>query len=252
MESKAKRSNQLATIHFILQGKGGVGKSMVASFLYQSLRHFGKDVIAYDTDPVNATLAAFKEFNVTTLAIMKDGNIDARKFDALLEALVTAPEGSHVIVDNGASSFIALGAYLQENDVLSLLDDAGHTVFFHSIITGGQALGDTIQGLVQLVRGFPDSPLVIWLNSFFGEIAIDGMSFEDFKIYKDHSQQFHALIRLPEGNRTLIGKDLEDLLAKRQSFEAGINGSSTSIAVKARLKRYWNQLLSCVEQADIL
>ena len=34
----------MATIHFILQGKGGVGKSMVASFLYQSLRHFGKDV----------------------------------------------------------------------------------------------------------------------------------------------------------------------------------------------------------------
>lgn len=210
----------MATIHFILQGKGGVGKSMVASFLYQSLRNFGKNVIAYDTDPVNATLAAFKEFNVTTLAIMRDGNIDARKFDALLEALVSAPEGSHVIVDNGASSFIALG--------------------------------DTIQGLVQLVRGFPDSPLVIWLNPFFGEIAIDGMTFEDFKIYKDHSQQFHALIRLPEGNRALIGKDLEDLLAKRQSFEAGINGSSTSIAVKARLKRYWNQFLSCVEQADIL
>lgn len=241
----------MATIHFILQGKGGVGKSMVASFLYQSVRHLGKEVVAYDTDPVNATLASFKEFNVKTLAIMNDDNIDARKFDVLLEALVTAPEGSHVIVDNGASSFIALGAYLQENDVLSLLADAGHTVFFHSIVTGGQALGDTIQGLVQLVRGFPDSSLVVWLNPFFGEIAIDGMSFEDFKIYKDHSQQFHALIRLPEGNKALIGKDLEELFAKRQSFEAGINGSATSIAVKARLRRYWNQILSCVEQADL-
>ena len=242
----------MATIHFILQGKGGVGKSMVASFLYQSLRHFGKDVIAYDTDPVNATLAAFKEFNVTTLAIMRDGNIDARKFDALLEALVTAPEGSHVIVDNGASSFIALGAYLQENDVLSLLADAGHTVFFHSIITGGQALGDTIQGLARMALGFPTSPIVVWLNPFFGEIAIDGKGFEDFKIYKDYSSQFHALIELPLGNKALIGKDLEELFAKRQSFEAGINGSSTSIAVKARLRRYWNQILSCVEQADIL
>lgn len=241
----------MATIHFILQGKGGVGKSMVASFLYQSLRHLGNDVRAYDTDPVNATLAAFKEFNVTTLAIMKDGNIDARKFDVLLEALVNAPEGSHVIVDNGASSFIALGAYLQENDVLSLLAEAGHTVFFHSIVTGGQALGDTLQGLAQLAEGFPGSPLVVWLNPFFGEIAIDGTPFEDFKIYKAHSHQFHALIGLPMGNKALIGKDLEDLLAKRQSFEAGINSGSTSIAVKARLKRYWNQILSCVKQADL-
>ncbi|WP_288230729.1 conjugal transfer protein TraL [uncultured Desulfovibrio sp.] len=242
----------MATIHFILQGKGGVGKSMIAVMLYQALGHFGKDVTAYDTDPVNATLTSFKEFNVTSLDVMKDGNIDPRKFDVLLEALVNAPEESHVIVDNGASSFIALGAYLSENDFLPLLEEQGHRVFFHSIVTGGQALGDTIQGLARMALGFPASPIVVWLNPFFGDIAIDGKGFEEFKIYKDYSSQFHALIELPLGNKALIGKDLEELFAKRQSFEAGINGSSTSIAVKARLRRYWNQILSCVEQADIL
>ena len=51
----------MATIHFILQGKGGVGKSMIAVMLCQALRHFGKEVIAFDTDPVNATLAGFKD-----------------------------------------------------------------------------------------------------------------------------------------------------------------------------------------------
>lgn len=242
----------MATIHFILQGKGGVGKSMIAVMLYQAIRHFEKDVTAYDTDPVNATLASFKEFNATPLNVMKDGNIDPRKFDVLLEALVNAPEESHVIVDNGASSFIALGAYLSENDFLPLLEEQGHRVFFHSIITGGQALGDTIQGLARMALGFPASPIVVWLNPFFGDIAIDGKGFEEFKIYKDYSSQFHALIELPLGNKALIGKDLEELFAKRQSFEAGINGSSTSIAVKARLRRYWNQILSCVEQAGIL
>ncbi|WP_297827879.1 conjugal transfer protein TraL [uncultured Desulfovibrio sp.] len=242
----------MATIHFILQGKGGVGKSMIAVMLYQAIRHFEKDVTAYDTDPVNATLASFKEFNATPLNVMKDGNIDPRKFDVLLEALVNAPEKSHVIVDNGASSFIALGAYLSENDFLPLLEEQGHRVFFHSIITGGQALGDTIQGLARMALGFPASPIVVWLNPFFGDIAIDGKGFEEFKIYKDYSSQFHALIELPLGNKALIGKDLEELFAKRQSFEAGINGSSTSIAVKARLRRYWNQILSCVEQAGIL
>ncbi len=225
---------------------------MIAVMLYQAIRHFEKDVTAYDTDPVNATLASFKEFNATPLNVMKDGNIDPRKFDVLLEALVNAPEESHVIVDNGASSFIALGAYLSENDFLPLLEEQGHRVFFHSIITGGQALGDTIQGLARMALGFPASPIVVWLNPFFGDIAIDGKGFEEFKIYKDYSSQFHALIELPLGNKALIGKDLEELFAKRQSFEAGINGSSTSIAVKARLRRYWNQILSCVEQAGIL
>lgn len=242
----------MATIHFILQGKGGVGKSMIAVMLYQALMHFGKNVIAYDTDPVNATLASFSEFSVTSLDVMENGNIDQRKFDPLLEALVTAPEDAHVIVDNGASSFIALGAYFIENDFLPLLEEQGHTVYFHSIVTGGQAINDTLQGLARLARGFRSVPLVVWLNPYFGEIAMDGKHFEDFKIYTQYSSQFYAVIRLPEGNKALIGRDLEELFAKRQSFEAGINGSSTSIAVKARLRRYWNQILACIEQAGIL
>lgn len=242
----------MATIHFILQGKGGVGKSMIAVLLYQSLRHFEKEVSAYDTDPVNATLASFNEFNVTHIQIMKGDNIDVRKFDALFDALLNAPQESHVIVDNGASSFIALGAYLLENDFLPLLEEQGHKVFFHTIITGGQALGDTLKGLSSLATGFPTVPIVIWLNPYFGEIAIDGNGFEEFKIYREYASHFHALIRLPEGNKTLIGRDLEELFAKRLSFEAGINGSSTPCMVRSRLRRYWNQILSCVEQAGIL
>lgn len=50
----------MATIHFVLQGKGGVGKSMVAVFLYQSLKALGHEVMAFDSDPVNTTLTGFK------------------------------------------------------------------------------------------------------------------------------------------------------------------------------------------------
>lgn len=242
----------MATIHFILQGKGGVGKSMVAILLYQGIRHFNKEVIAYDTDPVNATLKSFQEFNVTDIDIMENGKIAERKFDLLLEGLMTAPEDAHVIVDNGASSFIALGSYIEEIGVLELLKESGHTVFFHTIVTGGQAIGDTLQGLARLAKGFPDTPLVVWLNPFFGEIRMDGLAFEDFTIFKEYSHQFYALIRLPSGNRELIGKDLEELFAKRQSFAAGIVSSSSSIAVRARLKRYWEQILACIEQAGLV
>ena len=140
----------MATIHLILQGKGGVGKSMIAVMLYQALRHAEKEVIAFDTDPVNATLASFPEFDVTKLDVMKDGNIEPRKFDELLEALSQAPDNAHVIVDNGASSFIALASYLSDNDFIDLLEDQGHRVFLHTIVTGGQAMGDTLQGLARM------------------------------------------------------------------------------------------------------
>lgn len=241
----------MATIHFILQGKGGVGKSMIAAMLCQALRHFGHEVAAYDTDPVNATLASFPEFNATRVDVMKDGNIDARKFDILLEGLINAPENSHVVVDNGASSFIALGSYLMENDFLAVLSEYGHTVFFHSIVTGGQMVGDTVQGLSRLASGFPSAPIVVWLNPYFGEIRVDGKPFEEFTVYRDYGAQFHAIIDLPEGNRTLIGRDLEELLAKRMSFNAGINSSSFGVMEKQRLKGYWSEMLSRINEARL-
>ena len=242
----------MATIHFILQGKGGVGKSMIASFLVQALQHFGKEVKAYDTDPVNATLSTFREFDVSRIEIMKNGDIDQRQFDTLFEGLMNAPEDAHVIVDNGASSFVALGAYLQQNDVLPVLADAGHKVLFHSVVTGGQAIVDTCSGLAQLANGFPDAALVVWLNPFFGAIELDGRPFEEFKIYREHASAFHALITLPDLNKGTYGKDLEELFAKRQSFTAGINSSRANIAVKSRLNRFWNLVLESIREANII
>ncbi|WP_165067900.1 conjugal transfer protein TraL [Desulfovibrio sp. ZJ200] len=242
----------MATIHFILQGKGGVGKSMIGIMLCQALRHFGKEVSAYDADPINSTLTSFREINATPVQLMNDGNIDSRNFDALFDALLCAPQESHVIVDNGASSSIALSAYLLENDILQLLEEQGHLVFFHTVITGGLALADTLKGLSGLATAFPASPIVVWLNPYFGEIAIDDKPFEEFKTYREYASHVYAVIRLPDGSKTLIGKDLEELFAKHLSFGAGINGSSTPCMVRSRLRHYWNQILACVEQAGIL
>lgn len=223
---------------------------MIAAILYQVLLHLEKEVVAYDTDPVNATLKGFKEFTVTRLNILKQDNIDVRAFDELLEGIFELPEDTHVIVDNGASSFVALGSYLKENEVVPLLEENGHRVFLHTIITGGQAILDTLAGLNLLVSGFPKTPIVIWLNHYFGEIQIDGKPFETFNIYKDHSHQFHSLVPVPQGNQATIGKDLEQLFAKRQSFKTAIN-SSQSIAVRSRLMRYWNELVAAVEAAQL-
>lgn len=120
----------MATVHFIQQGKGGVGKSMIASILYQVLLLLGKKVAAFDTDPVNATLAGFKEFEVTCLDILKNGDIDPRQFDTLIDTIMEQKPETHVIVDNGASSFLALNGYIKENSIIGMLEEGGHAVFF--------------------------------------------------------------------------------------------------------------------------
>lgn len=240
----------MATIHFIQQGKGGVGKSVIASFLYQVLTHLDKDVVAFDTDPVNATLKGYKEFTVKQVDIVRQGQVDARAFDELLEGLYSLPEAAHAVVDNGASSFLALGNYMKDIGLIHLLEEQRHQVFFHSVVTGGQAIGDTITGLKVLADGFVTTPIVVWLNPFFGEIRLDGKEFEEFKIYQEYSHQFHAIIQLPHVNKDTLGKDLEELFAKRQGFQSAI-ASCQYIAVRSRLKRYWEQLIAIIQQAGI-
>lgn len=241
----------MATVHFIQQGKGGVGKSMIAATLYQVLMHNGKNVYAFDTDPVNSTLAGYKEFAVTRLDILRGDNIDQRAFDALVESIIPLDDSAHVIVDNGASSFISLSSYIRENDALAVFSETGHKVYFHTVITGGQAIQDTLAGMKALCVNFPTTPIVVWLNPFFGEIEVDGKGFEEFSIYKEFQNQLAALIPIPTVNASTTGKDLEDLFAKRQSFEAGIN-SSKGIMVRSRIKKYWNDLLNMLSPAEFV
>ena len=66
------------TIHLTLQGKGGVGKSLVASILAQYFRHHGKELHCIDSDPVNQTFSQYAELGAEHLALMRDGRIDTR------------------------------------------------------------------------------------------------------------------------------------------------------------------------------
>ena len=50
----------MSIVHFILQGKGGVGKSVVAALLAQYLHDKNVTVRCVDADPLNKTLAGFE------------------------------------------------------------------------------------------------------------------------------------------------------------------------------------------------
>ncbi len=162
----------MSTIHFVLQGKGGVGKSLVASLLFQYLNGQGLPVSGVDTDPVNSTFSGYKELNIQPLNIMDGDDIDQRRFDSLMEIIFQQPKNSHIVIDNGAATFVPLCSYLKENSALDLLCNEGHDILLHTVITGGQAVVDTSAGLKTLAISFPTAPLVVWLNRYFGDITL--------------------------------------------------------------------------------
>src|SRR5689334_11845411 len=156
------------TIHLSLQGKGGVGKSLVASILAQYLISRGLTVRCIDTDPVNRTLTQYQKLDAEPLKLLREGGIDARGFDSLMENILTTE--ATFVIDNGASTFIPLWNYIIENNVRSLLKQADKRLCVHTVITGGQAMADTLKGFAALAETTSDRSIVIWLNEYFGRI----------------------------------------------------------------------------------
>ena len=140
----------MAKIHMILQGKGGVGKSVIAALLAQYKASKGHPSLCIDTDPVNATFHGYQAPDVRQIRLMEGNEINPRRFDALLEMI--APSKQDVIIDNGASAFVPLTHYFISNQVPALLTGMGHELVLHTVVTGGQALLDTINGFRQLAQ----------------------------------------------------------------------------------------------------
>ena len=143
----------MAKIHMVLQGKGGVGKSVIAALIAQYKASKGQAPLCLDTDPVNSTFHGYTSLNVRRLQIMDGDEINSRNFDSLVELI--APSKDDVVIDNGASSFVPLSHYLVTNQVPALLHEMGHELVVHTVITGGQALVDTLSGFAQLASRGP-------------------------------------------------------------------------------------------------
>ncbi len=134
---KTEVKNPTSAVHFTLQGKGGVGKSLVSALLAQYFGSVGADVKCIDTDPVNQTLMNYKALNAQHVNLMNGSKIDERNFDSLMERLLS--EDGIFIVDNGASSFVPLSNYLIENNAIGMLQEAGRDVFNQVVREGNEA-----------------------------------------------------------------------------------------------------------------
>jgi hypothetical protein len=241
----------MAKIHMLLQGKGGVGKSFAAATLAQYKMSNGVVPLCIDTDPVNATFHGYKGLNVRRIELLDGDEINTRHFDALVE--LVASSTVDVIIDNGASSFVPLSHYLISNQVPALLADIGHQLVVHTVVTGGQALLDTVSGFAQLVGQFPAECLfVVWLNPYWGLIAHEGKGFEQMKAYITNKERVSAIVQIPLLKGETYGRDLSDMLQERLTFDEAIALTSHTIMTRQRLMIVKRQLFGQLDNAMVL
>jgi len=98
----------------------------------------------------------------------------------LMERLLTEP--GTFVVDNGASTFIPLWNYMLENNAVALLKASGRRIFVHCVITGGQALADTLSGFAQLAQTTGERNIVLWVNEYFGRVERDGRALHELPV----------------------------------------------------------------------
>lgn len=231
-----------STVHLVLQGKGGVGKSFVAFVLAQYLARNGTPPLCIDTDPVNRTFGRYKALNVHELPIL-DGNseVDQRQFDVLITKLVENTGAA--VVDNGASSFLPLSRYLLENGILGLLAAEDHALVLHTVVVGGAAMSDTLNGLEALAANYPkDARIVVWLNPKDGLIELDGQSFENTATFKRFSKRISAVVNIPARTKETYGRDLNEMLSDNLTFGEAIGDVTRALMVRQRLKMYRTDL----------
>lgn len=241
----------MAKIHMILQGKGGVGKSFIAAMMAQYKTSKGQRPLCIDTDPVNSTFHSYKALCVRQLRIKDGDEINGHHFDPLIDLVAGATDD--VIIDNGAVSFVSLSNYLLSHQVPALFQQLGHQLVVHTVVTGGQALPDTVNGFVQLVRQFPAETLfVIWLNPYWGPIERDGKSFERMKAYTANKDRVAAIVQIPSLNQQTFGRDLSDMLKDRLTFDEALAMASRTIITRQRLKMIQRQLYEQMDAAAVL
>ena len=243
----------MGKVHMILQGKGGVGKSFISALLAQYQKAKGQTPLCIDTDPVNGTFHGYEGLNVVRLEVLEGQEIVPRKFDMLVQLIGANYGDNDVIIDNGASTFVPLSHYLISHGVAELLREMGHELIIHTIVTGGQAQDDTVNGFVHLAEQLPEPvKFIVWLNEYWGPIIEGGKAgFEEFKAYRDNLHRVLAIVKIPELPE-LFRRDLTAMLRQRLTFAEALTMASFWILSRQRLIMIQRQLFGLMDIAVVL
>ena len=206
------------TVHLVLQGKGGVGKTVIAGWLSEFLIHRGQPVHCIDGDPVNRSLAQYKALPVEKLDLVnQDGVVMRCNYDALVDRFLN--EEAVFVVDNGATAFLPFWTYVVESDVPKVLREAGRRVYVHIPISGGEMLNDTLLGFKTLAETAAEKSLVVWINEYFGPVARDGKTFDQMQVYLDNREKVVASIGIRQRPSDTFAENVRRMRERKLTFE---------------------------------
>jgi len=229
------------SVHFIIQGKGGVGKSLIASMIAQYIHARGFSPVCADTDPVNSTFAGIKKLKVAKIPIVDNGAVIQRMFDPLFESMMETDRP--VVVDTGSSTFLPLLVYMRANEVFGLMRDAGKTIYIHSVVIGGQAKNYTAEGLIQVYNLLAaDAKVVVWQNEREGVPLFDGVPLKEMPWIKDNADKTIGFVEITDRNNDAYKTDMAIMTTNFLTLAEVMSSNDFKAMAKSRLSRVYNDV----------
>lgn len=241
------------TVNFVLQGKGGIGKSLVGKMLAEWFMKISAPVKCYDLDQENTTLAHYKALSVVHLNVMRpDRTIDPKQFDKLMVDIIESPvQGMNYVIDTGANTFSPLMAYLISNGAFDAIRDAGKIPVIHSIVGGGDNLQDTAEGFESVADSTcapkveTDVDLVVWENEHFGPLLTQGgKHFTETKMYEKFAGRVKSNIVIKARASDTFGDDVRKMNTARLTLDEVLSGSQFNVMEKNRIKRVYGDVFT--------
>lgn len=232
------------SVHLILQGKGGCGKSLIAAVKAQYCQARGYTPINGDTDPVNSTFAQIKGLNAQRILITEGGAVVQRKFDPLFEQIVALDRVA--VIDNGASTFLPLIKYIKSNEILNLLQASGKRVYIHCVMVGGQAKDDTAQGLLSLLdlvkQSGSNAKIVVWENEFWGIPEFEGKALAEMPWIQDNADVIQGIVKIVDRNSDAFTTDIRLMTERHMTLCDVMNSDEFGMFAKSRIQRVFTDL----------
>ncbi len=243
----------MSKIHLVMQGKGGVGKSLLAFYLAQYVREKSGKCLVFDTDPLNQTLARTTALEARVVRILADDHITIMKnaFDLMIEECET--EDADVVIDVGASSFVPMLEYCAVNGVYDLWHEMGHACILHSIITGKDFLDTCAKFAVVMEKTGRRSSVssIVWLNPFAGAVEKDGKGFNQTAVYRENERHIKAVLPMPAFTNDMFHPDFLAMMEAGKTFDEVIADPVVPIMSRQRIKMMKRDVFGIMDKAGI-
>lgn len=230
------------TVSFVLQGKGGCGKTLVASLIAQSLKERGEPVVCIDTDPVNRSFTAIETLGAQPVRLVKGNKVDVDAMNAWSERAVA--EDASFVVDNGASSYLPMLEYLLEAEIFECIAESGKRVIVHMPVIDGRSLAHTVDALELASKSLPPCvDIVPWFNPYFGPlVADDGAELDQTELYADMAVRLSGPVKLPTLHPDYAGAYFERMLDANRTFADERADTAAGMISRMWLERTWKRI----------